>query len=152
MLLMMLFIAFAAISRAFSFPVIGDIEIVRLGMVVLIMFGLAFTQNTNSHISIGLIVDKFSERTQKLFDFFALILNFIITLTIGIVFINVGINHMINLKLTTDLLSVPYFYFDFIIVIGFLLWGLEVLLRMITIFLSLIRKSETTKEGDFNVS
>ena len=45
-------------KEAFGQPIIGDIELVQFTMVLLIMGALAITEQSNSHISIGLIVDK----------------------------------------------------------------------------------------------
>lgn len=140
MALMMLFIALGVISRTFFTPILGDVEIVRLGMVVMIMFGLSYTQNIDGHISIGLIVDKFPQKIQSALDVFGYLLNFIITIIIGIIFIGVGMDHKDTMPLSTDLLSIPYYPFDFIIVIGFFLWGLEALLKLISSIHDFIKK------------
>lgn len=132
MTLMMSFIAIAVISRAVFIPIIGDVELVRLGMVILIMCGLAYTQHVDGHISIGLLVDKFSNKVQKIFDVFASLLIMVVAITIAFVFINVGIKHQTELQLSTDLLSIPFYPLDFIIVLGFTMWALEALLKLIT--------------------
>jgi len=128
---MMLFITFAVLSRTLFTPIVGDVEIVRLGMVVLIMFGLAYTQNVDGHISIGLLVERFPIKIQQFLDIFGSLLTLVITITIGVIFVNVGQMHRTEMPLTTDLLGIPFYPFDFIIVIGFILWGLEALLRLI---------------------
>ncbi|PIC62783.1 hypothetical protein CSV79_15285 [Sporosarcina sp. P13] len=145
---MALFITFTVTSRAFGAPILGDVELVQTLMVVLIMFGLAYSQSQDAHISIGLIVDRFSVRVQLVFDVFGYLLTCIICLIISGVFIGVAVGELRGFIITTDLLSIPLFPFKFIIAIGFFLWGMEALLRVI---LSLINLKKTgavqLKEG-----
>jgi TRAP-type C4-dicarboxylate transport system permease small subunit len=145
--LMMLFIAIAVLARMVFTPIVGDVEIVRLGMVIMIMLGLSYTQNIDGHISIGLIVDKLPQKIQYALDIFGSLLNFLITMMIGFIFIGVGMEHKTTMPLSTDLLSIPYYPFDFIIVIGFFLWGLEALLKVITSITNFIQAGKTRK-GD----
>lgn len=145
--MMMLFIAIAVLTRMFFTPIVGDVEIVRLGMVILIMFGLSYTQNIDGHISIGLIVDKLPQKIQYALDIFGSLLNFLITMVIGFIFIGVGMEHKTTMPLSTDLLSIPYYPFDFIIVIGFFMWGLEALLKVITSITNFIH-ADKKRKGD----
>lgn len=145
--IMMLFIAIGVLSRIFFTPIVGDVEIVRLGMVILIMFGLSYTQSIDGHISIGLIVDKLPQKVQYGLDIFGSLLNFLITMIIGFIFIGVGIEHKTTLPLSTDLLSIPFYPFDFIIVIGFFMWGLEAMLKVITSITNYIQVNKPRK-GD----
>src|SRR5699024_11334282 len=68
MVAMMFFIFYAVLSRQFYRPVIGDIELVQLGMAVLIMCGLAYTDQLTRHISIGGFEERFPPKTQHLLD------------------------------------------------------------------------------------
>jgi len=128
---MMLFITVAVISRMIGHPVIGDVEVVRIGMVVLIMCGLAYTQQSGGHISIGVIVDKLSPKVQKLIDILASFLTMIVTLIIAYIYIHVFSMHKYDMVLSTDLLDFPYYILDFFTILGFTLWGLEALLKMV---------------------
>ena len=56
---MIVFTTFAVISRNFHHPIVGDVELLQLGMVVLIMFGLAYSQRQEAHVAIGLLVVVF---------------------------------------------------------------------------------------------
>jgi TRAP-type C4-dicarboxylate transport system permease small subunit len=141
--LMMIFITIGVISRNFFTPLVGDVEIVRLGMIVLIMFSLAYTQKIDGHISIGIIVDKFPKKGQDAFDILGHLLNIVITSTIGFIFWGVAINHKSTMKLSTDLLNIPFYPFDFIIAIGFLLWTLVALLKLLRSIQHLIPRKET---------
>lgn len=141
MIVMVFFITYAVISRSFFTPVMGDIEIVQLGMIVLIMCGLAYTQHIGGHIAIGLIVDKFSGRIQNICDIVASLLTSTITLTIGYIYIQVALNHKNHMQLSTNLLEVPYYLFDFIIVLGFVMWGLESILKLVKSIISISRSN-----------
>lgn len=140
MALMMFFISFAVISRIIGFPIIGDVELVQIGMVILIMCGLAYTQQSGGHISIGLIVDKFPVKVQKIFDIVSDLLTTIVTLMIAVIYFEVAMNHKNHMQLSTNLLEIPYYSIDFIIILGFTMWGLEALLK---IFKSLVYVSST---------
>mgnify|MGYP001159193515 CR=1 FL=1 len=131
MAFMMFFVAFAVISRLVYKPLLGDVEIVQLGMVVLIMCGLAYTQKVGGHIAIGLLVDRMPKKVQQSLDVFSSLLTAIMTFMISYIFIGVFLNHRHELKLSTSLLEIPYYPFDLIIVIGFAMWGLQALLKMI---------------------
>ncbi|WP_284035538.1 TRAP transporter small permease [Neobacillus sp. 114] len=150
MAFMMLFIAFAVVSRMTFTPILGDVEIVQLGMVVLIMCGLAYTQQVDGHISIGLIVDKFPYKGQKIMDVIACLFNVIVTFVIAFIFIEVAINHMTKMKLSTSLLGIPYYPFDFLIILGFIMWGLEAFLKLIRSILAISQPIQNEKERDLN--
>src|SRR5690625_581781 len=117
----MFFITYSVICRALFKPVVGDTEIVKLGMVALIMFGIAHSQAEDSHISIGLFVDKFNRKTQQIIDIIAYLSTCLVCFIISFVSFNIAINNMMNFSKTTDLLAIPLYPFRFIISIGFLL-------------------------------
>lgn len=131
MTLMMLFITYAVVNREFFTPVVGDVELVRLGMVVLIMFGLAYSQAEDAHISIGLLVDRFPERVQNIIDAIAFLTTFVVCLIIGWVTFGIAFEEMLGHPRSTDLLEIPYYPFRFVIGVGFILWSLEALLKVV---------------------
>ena len=139
---MMIFTTYAVISRNLGTPVVGDVEIMQLGMVVLIMFALAYSQKEEAHISIGLLVDRFPEKIQQIADVISYFFTFIICLIIGWVSFNKGLNSMEGNVRTTDLLGIPHVPFRFIIAIGFAMWGLEALVRSIRSLLTLFAGKE----------
>ncbi|MDQ0269685.1 TRAP transporter small permease [Cytobacillus purgationiresistens] len=131
MTLMMLFIAIAVFSRLFFSPIIGDIEIVQLGMVVMIMCGLAYTQQVNGHITIEIIADKLPVKAQTVLDIVGALLTFLVTLTFAFIYLGVALDHQNHMRLSTNLLDIPFYPFDYIIVLGLFMWGLEALLKVI---------------------
>ncbi len=140
----MFFITVAVVGRAIHFPVLGDVEVVQLAMVVLIMFGLAYSQAENAHVSIGLLVDRFPPRVQTLMDVLGYALTFVVCMVITWVYWHVALRYTTGIAQYTDLLEIPLAPFKYIIVIGFFLWGLEALLKVIQ---SLIRLSKGSVEG-----
>lgn len=139
---LMLFISFGVFSRLLFTPIIGDVELVQLGMVVIIMFGLIYSESIDGHISIGLIVDRFSEKYQNILSIIALLLTGIVSLVVAFVFFNLTIEHFTTTKLTTNLIRIPYYPFDFIICLGFLGWGLMALTKIILKVMQMKEASE----------
>ncbi|MBN6886620.1 TRAP-type C4-dicarboxylate transport system permease small subunit [Cytobacillus horneckiae] len=131
MTFMMLFIPFAVLSRLFFSPIVGDIELVQLGMVVMIMCGLAYTQQVDGHITIEILANKMSKRAQTILDILGALLTFCVTLAFAYIYLEVAITHQNDMRLTTNLLEIPFYPFDFIIVIGLFMWGLEALLKFL---------------------
>ncbi|OUM84726.1 MAG: hypothetical protein BAA01_05995 [Bacillus thermozeamaize] len=141
MAFMMFFITIAVIGRAFHVPVLGDVEVVQLSMVILIMFGLAYSQSRDAHVSIGLLVDRFPPRMQALMDVIGYTLTFIACLVIGWVYLHVAIRYTTEVPQYTDLLEIPLTPFKYIVMIGFFLWGLEALLKVIQSLVHLLKGS-----------
>ena len=88
LVVMMVAVTFFSISRSSGQPVIGDIELVQFTMVILIMGSLAITEQSNSHISIGLIVDKFSPRIQAAINCISQLLTLLFCFLVCWVFIS----------------------------------------------------------------
>ena len=151
MALMMIFITIGVVSRLLFTPIVGDIEIVQLGMIILIMGGLAYTQHIDGHISIELIVDKLPIKAQKVFDAIGCLFTLGVALTISFIYLEVTINHKNHMILSTNLLEIPYYPLDFIIFLGFLMWGLESLLKLINSILAIFQPVISESEVKSNV-
>ncbi len=143
---MMFFITFGVVNRWLFTPIIGDIELVQLGMVVLIMCGLAYTEQAGSHIAIGLIVDRFPVKVQKIFEIFTNLLTTVVTLTIGFIYIGVALNHQNHMQLSTGLLNIPYYPIDYIIVLGFVMWGMQGLLKLVLPIVSIFQTDQESRK------
>ncbi|MCM3766106.1 TRAP transporter small permease [Neobacillus niacini] len=126
LIIMMIAVTYFSISRTTGHPVIGDIELVQFTMVLLIMGSLALTEQSDSHISIGLIVDKLPPRIQVAISCFSQLLMTSFCFLICWIFIT-----RINFLQASDLLKIPFYPFKIFIIIGFCGWGLESLLRFI---------------------
>ena len=129
---MMLLICFYVIQREFFTPMRGNVELLELSMVVIIMFGLGYSQSENAHISIGLIVDRFSKKVQHAIDLLAYICTVVVSGFIGWVALRAAVEEMNSGQAQASmLLSIPFYPFKFIIAVGFALWALEALLKVI---------------------
>ena len=136
---MMVFTAFSVSIRLFNKPIIGDIEIIELSMVALIMLGLSVTEKLDGHIKVGIIIDKLPIRYQQIFQAVSNLLTFLVASIIAYTFIQVTYTHAVEIKLSTTILNVPFYYFDILIVIGFISWGLEVLVKLIGSIIDLFK-------------
>jgi TRAP-type C4-dicarboxylate transport system permease small subunit len=123
--LMMVAVTVFSISRSSGHPIIGDIELVQFTMVLLIMGSLAITEKSNSHISIGLMVDKFPPRLQAAINCISQLLTLTFCFLVCWVFIS-----KMNFLQSSDLLKIPFYPIKILLIIGFIGWGLESLLRL----------------------
>lgn len=122
----------SVIMRFFGSPMLGDVEFVQLGMVVLIMGGLAYTQEMEAHIDVDILVNKFPIKIQKVLDLLAKLLTATMAFIVAFIYIQVFWEHLTVTKLKTTLIGIVYYPFDLIIVIGFATWGLQAILQFIT--------------------
>lgn len=133
MTLMMFYITFAVLNRQFYKPIIGDVELVQLMMIILIMFGLGYSQSQEAHVSISIIVDRFPEQVQNLIIIIGYILTFIVTMIVAWVTLGIAIDEMKGSSRSTDLLEIPFWPFRYVISFGFVLWGLEALKKSLNL-------------------
>lgn len=141
--LMMVAVAYFCLSRFFGYPVIGDVELVQTGMVMLIAGSLAYTEKQNAHISIGVIIDSAPVLVQKIVDAVGYTLVALFCFAVSWVFI-----FKMNFIYTSTLMHIPQYPFKILIVIGFFSWGIEALLKLLKLFLNWNdRKPLTNGEG-----
>jgi TRAP-type C4-dicarboxylate transport system permease small subunit len=126
LVLMMIFVGVAAFSRGIGFPIIGDVEFVQFGMVLVIVGSLAFTEHTNSHIAIGIIVDKFPEIVQTVLDIVAQILTIVFSFVVAYVFFI-----KLNFMQSSTLIRIPFYPFKILLIIGFIAWGIVAIKKLI---------------------
>lgn len=128
---MMLFITVNVVFRLFNVPLVGSVEIVELLMIVVIMLGLAFSQERGAHISVQIIYDKLSKRIQKLLNYISLVISLGVTIVITIIYFIVALNSIQTNIRTTELLKIPLYPFEFLIALGFLLWFIQLLITFV---------------------
>jgi len=63
-LMMFLTTADVILRYVFNRPITGAYELTEFMMAILVAFGLAHTQAKKGHISVGIVIERFSERTQ----------------------------------------------------------------------------------------
>ncbi|PWA08769.1 hypothetical protein DCC39_14270 [Pueribacillus theae] len=123
--LMMFVVSLFAITRSIGHPIIGDIELAQFIMVLLIVTSLAFTEKTDSHVSIDLIFDRFPRKMQALLIFLAQLLTAVFCFMICWSFIA-----KMNFGSNSSVLGIPFYPFRILLIIGFFAWGLEVLKKL----------------------
>lgn len=127
---MMLLIAYAVLMRAVATPVAGEHELIELMMVTMVMLGLAYTQKEQGHITIGLLVDRFSPRWQAAADLLGALLVLASCGVIGWANLLVAVEYATESPMSTDFLSVPLYPFQIAVGLGFWLWGLQAVSRI----------------------
>ncbi|WP_088036023.1 TRAP transporter small permease [Evansella clarkii] len=66
---MMLMITFDVVGRwLFNIPVTGTYDFTQSGLSMVIFLGLAYTHQVKEHITIDFLVEKFSDKTQTIFN------------------------------------------------------------------------------------
>jgi TRAP-type C4-dicarboxylate transport system permease small subunit len=113
-------------------PLTGAVEISQLFLVVTVFFGVAYTEVRKQHVTFDEIVIHFPRRLRAV--------------TIGIMYFLVGmyalmtswqetllaISYMVPRIRVTDVLKIPIAPAMFVIAIGSLLWGIELLLNALS--------------------
>lgn len=131
LVLMMFFVGIAATARSLNRPIIGDIEIVQLGMVILVVGSLAYTEYRNAHIAIGILADHFPTTIQKILNIFSLCLTVAFCVIVAYAFYT-----KLDTQHSSILLGYKIYPLKTLLIVSFLAWALmaiqkiTVLLRM----------------------
>ena len=126
--LMMVFVGVAAVARAFNNPIIGDIEIVQVGMVVLVATSMAYTEYRNGHVEEGIIVDHFPSKVQKFLDIFSLCLTVIFCIIVAYAFYT-----KFDMHHSSILLGYKFYPFKMLLMVGFIAWALIAIQKIIVL-------------------
>ncbi|OGO24931.1 MAG: hypothetical protein A2144_04485 [Chloroflexi bacterium RBG_16_50_9] len=123
----------------FAMPVPGIIEMSSFMLVTMIFLSIAYTQIFKGHVVIGLIVDRFSERTQAIIDSFTYLIGLVVSiLAIRQTFIESM--HMVQAGDRSMILQIPAFPFYFVVALGWTLFSLAMLVQLIHFVLRMVRK------------
>ena len=128
-------------------PLTGAIEISQLFLVVTVFFGVAYTEVRKQHVTFDEVVIHFPRRLRAA--------------TIGVMYFLVGvyalmtswqetllaISYMVPRIRVTDVLKIPIAPAMFVIAIGSLLWGIELLLNALTPLEASQHEDIKTQEG-----
>ena len=150
-LLMILFIATAVVARSLGHAIMGDVECVELGLTPVLLFSLAYSQEMNAHISIGLIVDKFPKKIQNILDIIAFGLTVAVALLVAYAMIKWAISDLTGFVIKTQLMRIAKWPFKLIIAFGCITWAMSALAKMFGAILS-IRGQEISEDGPSNAS
>lgn len=131
-LLMMLLTTFDVIGRAFfTRPITGAFEITQYMLVIIVLFGIGYAQQTGRHVRVELFADKLPPRGQLALDSFFTFMAFGFFSLVAWQGWEGGF-HALHVKTASDILRVPSYPFEFIIAVGAFLISLELLLKLVT--------------------
>ena len=113
-------------------PLTGAVEISQLFLVVTVFFGVAYTEVRKQHVTFDEVVALFPRRLRAitigamyfLVGVYALVMSWQETL--------LAISYMVPAVRVTDVLKIPIAPAMFVIAIGSLLWGIELMLNALS--------------------
>ncbi|OLO37101.1 hypothetical protein BTR23_14315 [Alkalihalophilus pseudofirmus] len=124
--LMVALVCIFSAARTLGQPIVGDIELIQFTMVLMIVFSLAYTEKTDSHVSITLLYDHLPNRFQLVLKLAAKILTVVFCFLVCWVFLS-----KMEFSSTSSLLKIVFYPFKIMLIIGFFAWGLEAFKRFI---------------------
>lgn len=133
MLFMMFLTVADVIGRSFfTWPITGTYELSRYFLVVIVLLGIAYAQQTGQNIAVDYFVLKLPPRCQFIFG--------VISTSLGLVFCALvtwqgwegGWNSM-RAKTVSDTLHIPSYPFEFLIAVGAFFLCIELLLKLLTL-------------------
>jgi len=128
-------------------PLTGAVEISQLFLVVTVFFGVAYTEVRKQHVTFDEVVALFPHRLRAI--------------TIGVMYFLVGlyalvtswqetlmaISYMVPAIRVTDVLKIPIAPAMFVIAIGSLLWGIELMLNALSPLAAAEQEDVKKQEG-----
>ena len=139
MAMMLLTAVDVALRYVFNRPISGAFEVVEYMMAVLIPFCIVYCADQNSHVAVELIVGRFSQRIQTLFDSITTFVTLLFTLLIA--WENVlYFRETYSSQVTSAVLLIPTYPFVAPVFIGI---GAFALIMMLN-FLDLIAKWDSS--------
>jgi TRAP-type C4-dicarboxylate transport system permease small subunit len=146
---MMLLIFATVLLRTLAQPLGGEHEVIELMMVTTVMLGLAYTHKKQSHITVGLLVDRFSRRWQAAADLLAALLVFIVCGIVGWANLAMAVEYATESPMSTDFLSVPLYPFKMIVGLSFWLWGLQAIASIPDAFKGAMKSPVAANQGGY---
>ncbi len=128
LVLMTIFVGIAAVARAFHHPIIGDVEIVQLGMAILVAGSMAYTEYRNGHVEVGILVDHFPSKLQKILDIFSLCLTVVFCVVVTYAFYT-----KFDMEHSSILLGYKYYPLKALLIVGFIAWALMAIQKIIVL-------------------
>jgi len=128
-------------------PLMGAVEISQLFLVVTVFFGVAYTEVRKQHVTFDEVVALFPRRLRAitigamyfLVGAYALVMSWQETL--------LAISYMVPAIRVTDVLKIPIAPAMFVIAIGSLLWGMELMLNALSPLAATEQEDITKQEG-----
>ena len=125
----------------FRSPITGTVESGRMMLMVIVVFGWAYTQATKSHVSVDFLVSRFPLRAQLVTDFITSILALGLFVLITWQAIVVGLANLQDGR-HVPIIGVPVGIMDFIVSLGAIFICAELIIQTVNIYLEIVHKKQ----------
>jgi TRAP-type C4-dicarboxylate transport system permease small subunit len=148
LILLVLVIFINVIGRyVFRSPLPGAVEVSQLLLVVTVFFAITYTEVRKQHVTFDEVVNRFPNRLRAvilgIMYFFVALYAFTLSWQEGLL----AISYCVPRIRVTDVLKIPIAPVMFIISIGALLWGVELLVNSFSPFSSSEKEDIIKQEG-----
>lgn len=127
----------------FNAPTSWSLEIIEYLVVVCVYLGMSYSIRKGAHVSVPLLYEKLSERTQKVLD----IVTSLLLLLFWLVFLwqtaDTAIDYLMRGVRSETLLAFPLFYPMAIVAVGSLMSSVQAIFIVYDNFLRLLGKTST---------
>jgi len=132
MFFIMLLTVADVIGRSFfTRPIIGTYEISRYFLVVIVLLGIGYAQQTGQHVAVDYFVSKLPPRGQFVFENIATALGFVFFALVAWQGWKGG-RHSMHSNLVSDTISIPLYPFEFLVAVGALCMCVELFIKLLT--------------------
>ena len=138
-LMMLVTVADVGGRRLFNHPVFGSMDLSTFMMVIVVFFSMAQCELMRGHITIDLLVSRFKQKSQDIFNSIAYVI-FLVTfswMTWQLIQYGIGRYHSHIVSYT---LKVPLYPFIFVAALGSALLSLMVLTHLLTYLAGALKK------------
>ncbi|GEL76974.1 TRAP transporter small permease [Tenuibacillus multivorans] len=126
----------------FKSPIIGTVDIVEVGLIIVIFASLAFTHLKEEHITVDFVVEKFPKRIQSIIEMFINLCITVVMLLISWSLWGNAIRLMESNTVTGDI-RLPLHIFAFFAVIGTVLFALVSIIFIFKYGQKVVKKDES---------
>ena len=116
----------------FNKPILGGLELTEFMLVIVVFFSLPYTQFKQSHVRVDFIMNLLTMPIQSFFDLINLFIACTLLLVISVMNCIRGFDVMKSHE-TSGILGIPVYPFIFVVALGALAMGVEILRDIVRI-------------------
>ena len=139
MVMMVLTVADVSLRYLINQPIPGSFELTEFLLVILASFGLAYTAIQNGHVTVDLVVERFSPKTQAVIDTITCLISIGIFATVIWASILYARSEW-NAKAVSTVLLLPRFPFILVVVLGGAVLCLALLVNLLNSLNKVVKK------------
>lgn len=139
MVMMVLTVADVSLRYLINQPIPGSFELTEFLLVILASFGLAYTAIQNGHVTVDLVVKRFSPKTQAVIDTITCLISIGIFATVIWASILYARSEW-NAKAVSTVLLLPRFPFILVVVLGGAVLCLALLVNLLNSLNKVVKK------------